>query len=233
MPGAAGAKFGNKYRFWQCPRGGRSDGPYTDSLPLSDHFQGGGGGLGVGGGRGAAKRGGSYISKQGHLSKLTPTKTKYGNHAHFQLGITSLKLKVHQQTVNHITQFLLKEGPKPTNEAVLYALSQPTSSPNVLQSFSVDSANFINISLHNVPNSNRAPLTPIPLYTSVQIQFECFLSITTITSYSYTRTNTHPTPSQRRATGTIIKQNPTSTDVDFGHAIMALKSHHRFEEKGL
>ena len=27
-----------------APRGGRSDGPYTDSLPLSDHFQGGGGG---------------------------------------------------------------------------------------------------------------------------------------------------------------------------------------------
>ena len=171
----------------------------------------------------------SYISKQGHLSKLTPTKTKYGNRAHFQLGITSLKLKVHQQTVNHITRYLLEEGPKPTNEAVLYALSQPAPSPNLLQSFSVDSANFINISLHNVQNSNPAPLTTIPLYTTVQVQFECFLSTTTPTSYSYTRTKTHPTPSQRWATGTIIKQNPTSTDVDFGDAIMALKSHHRFE----
>ena len=171
----------------------------------------------------------SYISKQGHLSKPTPTKTKYGNRAHFQLHITSLKLKVHQQTVNHITRYLLKEGPRPTNEAVLYALSQPTSSPNLLQSFSVDSANFINISLHNVPNSNPAPLTTIPLYTTVQVQFECFLSTTTPTSYSYTRTKTHPTLSQRWATGTIIKQNPTSTDVDFGDAIMALKSHHRFK----
>ena len=139
----------------------------------------------------------SYISKQGHLSKLTPTKTKYGNRAHFQLGITSLKLKVHQRTVNHLTRYLLKEGPKPINEAVLYALSQPTSSPNLLQSFSVDSANFINISLHNVPNSNSAPLTTIPLYTTVQVQFECFLSTTTPTAYSYPRTKTHPTPSQR------------------------------------
>ena len=143
----------------------------------------------------------SYISKQGHLSKPTPTKTKYGNRAHFQLGITSLKLNVHQQTVNHITRYLLKEGPKPTNEAVLYALSQPTPSPNLLESISVESANFINISLHNVPNSNPAPLTTIPLYTTVQVQFECFLSTTTPTSYSYTRTKTHPTPSQRWATG--------------------------------
>ena len=32
--------------------GGRSIGPYTDSFPLSDHFQGGGGGgLGLGGAR--------------------------------------------------------------------------------------------------------------------------------------------------------------------------------------
>ena len=46
----------------------------------------------------------SYISKQGHLSKLTQTKTKYGNSAHLQLGITSLKLKVHQQTVTLITR---------------------------------------------------------------------------------------------------------------------------------
>ena len=65
----------------------------------------------------------SYISKQGHLSKLTATKTKYGNRAHFQLGITSLKSKVHQQTVNDLTWYVLKEGPQPTNEAVLYALS--------------------------------------------------------------------------------------------------------------
>ena len=171
----------------------------------------------------------SYISKQGQLSKLTPTKTKYGNRAHLQLGITSLKLKVHQQTVNHITRYLLKEGPKPTNEAVLFALSQPTPAPNLLQSFSVDSANFINISLHNVPNSNPAPLTTIPLYTTIQVQFECFLSTTAPTSYSYTRTKTHPTPSQRWATGTIIKQNPTSTGVDFGDAIMTLKLHHRFK----
>ena len=171
----------------------------------------------------------SYISKQGHLSKLTPTKTKYGNRAHSRLDITSLKLKVQQQTVNHITRHLLNEEPKPTNEAVLYALSQPTSSPSLLQSFSVDSANFINISLHNVPNSNPAPLTTIPLYTTAQVQFECFLSTTTPTSYSYTRKRTHPTPSQRWATGTIINQNPTSTDVDFGDAIMALKSHHRFK----
>ena len=84
----------------------------------------------------------SYVSKQGHLSKLTPTKTKYGNRTRSQLGITSLKLKVHQQTVNHITRYLLKKGPKPINEAVLYALSQPASSPNLLQSFSVDSENF-------------------------------------------------------------------------------------------
>ena len=34
-------------------RGGRSDGPYADSLPLSDHFQGGGGGGGGGGGAGS------------------------------------------------------------------------------------------------------------------------------------------------------------------------------------
>ena len=169
----------------------------------------------------------SYISEQGHLSELTPTKTKYGNRAHLQLGITSLKLKVHQHTVNHITRYLLKEGPKPTNEAVLFALSQPTPAPNLLQSFSVDSANFINISLHNVPNSNPAPLTTIPLYTTIQVQFECFLSTTAPTSYSDTRTKTHPTPSQRWATGTIIKQNPTSTDVDFGDAIMTLKLHHR------
>ena len=39
-------------------RGGRCNGPYADSLPLSDHFQGGGGGGGwVWGGRGAAKKG--------------------------------------------------------------------------------------------------------------------------------------------------------------------------------
>ena len=46
------------------PRGGRSDGPYADSLPLSDHFQGGGGGGGgwVWGGRGAAKKGGGEAS---------------------------------------------------------------------------------------------------------------------------------------------------------------------------
>ena len=41
-------------------RGGHSNGPYADSLPLSDHFQGGGGGAGSGGGgggRGAGSRG--------------------------------------------------------------------------------------------------------------------------------------------------------------------------------
>ena len=47
--------------------GGRSNGPYADSLPLSDHFQGGGGGgglprkgggLGLGGGEGGLPRGG-------------------------------------------------------------------------------------------------------------------------------------------------------------------------------
>ena len=96
-----------------------------------------------------------------------------------------------------LTRYLLKEGPKPTNEPVLYALCQPTSSPKLLQSFSVDSANFINISLHNIRNSNPAPLTTIPLYTTVQVQFECFLSTITRTFYSYTRTKTHPTPNQR------------------------------------
>ena len=41
--------------------GGRSNGPYANSLPLLDHFQGGEGGGGgwVWGGRGAAKRGGA------------------------------------------------------------------------------------------------------------------------------------------------------------------------------
>ena len=32
--------------------GGRSNGPYADSLPLSSHFEGGGGGGWVGGGSG-------------------------------------------------------------------------------------------------------------------------------------------------------------------------------------
>ena len=40
--------------------GGRSDGPYADSLPLSDHFQGGGG-LGLGGRGAAKKRGGGRL----------------------------------------------------------------------------------------------------------------------------------------------------------------------------
>ena len=48
-------------------RGGRSDGPYADSLPLSDHFQGGGGGgggggLGLGGGEGGCQEGGGEAS---------------------------------------------------------------------------------------------------------------------------------------------------------------------------
>ena len=38
------------------PRGGRSNGPYADSLPLSNQFRGGGGGgLGLGGGLGRLK----------------------------------------------------------------------------------------------------------------------------------------------------------------------------------
>ena len=41
------------------PRGGHSNGPYADSLPLSDHFQGGGGGgAGSGGEGGLVLRGG-------------------------------------------------------------------------------------------------------------------------------------------------------------------------------
>ena len=44
--------------------GGRSNGPYADSPPLSDHFQGGGG-LGLGGGRGAAKKGGHEATETG------------------------------------------------------------------------------------------------------------------------------------------------------------------------
>ena len=40
--------------------GGRSNGPYADSLPLSSHFQGGGGGGGgaVSGGCGGQPKGG-------------------------------------------------------------------------------------------------------------------------------------------------------------------------------
>ena len=49
-------------------RGGRSNGPYADSLPLSDHFQGGGGlGLG-GGGEGGCQEGGGG---GGRLHSLT------------------------------------------------------------------------------------------------------------------------------------------------------------------
>ena len=36
----------------RAPRGGRSNGPYADSLPLSSQFQGGGGGGGGGSGGG-------------------------------------------------------------------------------------------------------------------------------------------------------------------------------------
>ena len=45
-------------------RGGHSNGPYADSLPLSSHFQGGGGGEGGGlgrGGRGASLGGGGGL----------------------------------------------------------------------------------------------------------------------------------------------------------------------------
>ena len=42
----------------QDPRGGRSNGPYADSLPLSSHFQGRGGGLGRGGSGSQPKGGG-------------------------------------------------------------------------------------------------------------------------------------------------------------------------------
>ena len=49
------------------PRGGRSDGPYADSLPLSDHFHGGGGGggLGLGGGEGGCQEGAMRQRKLG------------------------------------------------------------------------------------------------------------------------------------------------------------------------
>ena len=100
-----------------------------------------------------------------------------------------------------------------------------------LQTFSNHSVRthqtFINICLHNISNSNHAPVTTIHLYTTVQVQSECCLSTTTPTFYSYTRKNTHPTPSQRWVTGTIIKRNPTSTDVDFSDPTMTLKCHHR------
>ena len=48
------------------PRGGRSNGPYTDSPPLSDHFQGrgvagSGGGVWGGGGKGGLGRGGGGV----------------------------------------------------------------------------------------------------------------------------------------------------------------------------
>ena len=43
--------------------GGRSNGPYADSLPLSDHFQGGGGGAGSGGGL-PRRGGGGFVPLQ-------------------------------------------------------------------------------------------------------------------------------------------------------------------------
>ena len=56
---------------WSTGGGGRGNGPYADSLPLSDHFQGGAGGGGGWvwgrGGRGAAKKGGGG----GRLHTLT------------------------------------------------------------------------------------------------------------------------------------------------------------------
>ena len=41
---------------------GRSIGPYADSFPLSDHFQGGVGGLGLGGRSGGSQEGGGGAS---------------------------------------------------------------------------------------------------------------------------------------------------------------------------
>ena len=58
--GAAKGNQTNTMASCQSPppplRGGRSNGPYADSLPLSDHFQGGGG-SGSGGGKGGCQEG--------------------------------------------------------------------------------------------------------------------------------------------------------------------------------
>ena len=57
----------NASQWWPaCRGGGRSNGPYADSLPLSSHFQGGGGG-GLGFGGGASQRGGGGAPTPQHV----------------------------------------------------------------------------------------------------------------------------------------------------------------------
>ena len=60
----------------QTQGGGRSNGPYADSLPLSSRFQGGGvRGRGGGGGGGGAQFGGGLRPAEGEGGTRTPTYT--------------------------------------------------------------------------------------------------------------------------------------------------------------